>query len=81
MFAPGPSYIILDECDGQDMISPRTSLEKTRMATIHQDIESFHQFASEFVRRGEGDVTIDDLYENGGQIDSATMTSGPSKRP
>lgn len=33
------------------------------MATIHQDIESFHQFASEFVRRMESGVTIDDLYE------------------
>ncbi len=33
------------------------------MATIHQDIESFHQFASEFVRRGDRKVTINDLYE------------------
>lgn len=54
--------IVLDQAGKQDMITSAGSREST-MATIQQDIESFHRFASEFVRRGESKVTIDDLYE------------------
>ncbi len=31
--------------------------------TVLQDIDSFHQYARAIVTRGEGDFTIDDLYE------------------
>jgi hypothetical protein len=57
------SNIVLDDVSTPGMTAVASSSELTTMATIQQDIESFHQFASKVIRRGERTVTIDDLYE------------------